>query len=74
MLFEKLDRIVVAVNDIQKAMKDFNHLLGVQYYGVHEDQEVGLKVSLPKNLGLELIAPIGEESCGGSSSRSMEKD
>ncbi len=65
MIFEKVDRVVVAVKDIEKARDFFSDLLGMQFHDIHEDHEFQLKVSLPKNVGIELLAPLTADSMIG---------
>ncbi|MCI8992704.1 MAG: glyoxalase [Eubacterium sp.] len=57
MLFEKLDRIGIAVLNIEEAMADYAEMMDGAYYGPFEDDEVGIDVALPRRLGLEFVSP-----------------
>jgi methylmalonyl-CoA/ethylmalonyl-CoA epimerase len=57
MLFESLNRVGVAVYDIDQAIADFQDLFGAEFYGPFDDPDVGIKVTTPKHLGLEFVSP-----------------
>ena len=59
MKVERIDRIAVAVHDIDKAIAFFSDLLGIEFdLPVAEPESIGLK-GVYSSLGLELVAPLG---------------
>ncbi|MFC2028209.1 VOC family protein [Chloroflexota bacterium] len=62
MKIEGIQRVVFAVNDLEKARERFSELLGVSFidHGVHE--EFGLQAMVSEDWTVELITPVGPNS------------
>ena len=60
-MIEKIDRIAIAVHDIEKATEFFTDLLGVDFDYVGGSEELGMKGSYSAS-GLELITGTSPET------------
>jgi len=60
-MIEKIDRIAIAVNDLEKATRFFSELLGVAFDVVGQNEQLGMKGSYSAS-GLELIAPTSPDT------------
>ncbi len=58
MLFERVDRVVSLVRDIEKAKAFFSDLLDISFDETITDKEIGVQVTLAGRFGLELGSPI----------------
>jgi methylmalonyl-CoA/ethylmalonyl-CoA epimerase len=64
-MIEKIDRIAIAVNDLEQATKFFSELLGVDFDVVGQNEQLGMRGSYSA-CGLELLAatnantPVGK--------------
>ncbi|RLI76993.1 methylmalonyl-CoA epimerase [Archaeoglobales archaeon] len=58
---EKIDHVVVAVKDAEKAMKFFSELLGIEFDEIGEEKDWKFK-SFMSSEGLELLTPTSEDS------------
>ncbi|RLI74783.1 methylmalonyl-CoA epimerase [Archaeoglobales archaeon] len=58
---EKIDHVVVAVKDAEKAMKFFSELLGIEFDEIGEEKNWKFK-SFMSPEGLELLTPTSEDS------------
>ncbi len=63
-MIEKIDRIVVAVNNLDESLKFFAELLGIEIDVVGTNEEVGIRGAYSP-CGLELIEPISPETIPG---------
>ncbi len=60
-MFEKIDRIAIAVKDLDKAKDFFSDLLDIDFDIVAENEGLGMRGAYSA-LGLELIEPSGPDS------------
>lgn len=67
---EGINRIVVAVEDIQKARKRFAELLGIEFWHSNVAHKFGLRAMVSWDGGLELVSPIDPQS---SAARFLKK-
>ncbi|HDD36537.1 MAG TPA: methylmalonyl-CoA epimerase [Archaeoglobus veneficus] len=58
---ERIDHVVLAVKDADKAMKFFNELLGIEFDEIGEERNWKFK-SFMSPEGLELLMPTSEDS------------
>lgn len=58
---EKIDHVVIAVKDAEKAMKFFSELLGIEFDEIGEEKNWKFK-SFMSPEGLELLTPTSEDS------------
>ncbi len=63
-MFEKIDRIAIAVKDLEKAIKFFSDLLDVDFDIVGSSKELGMR-GVYSACGLELIEPTHPDSIIG---------
>jgi methylmalonyl-CoA epimerase len=63
-MFEKIDRIAIAVKDLDKAADFFSDLLGIEFDIVGSSQELGMRGGYSA-CGLELIEPTHPDSIVG---------
>ena len=61
MLFESIDRVVIAVKDLDKSLKFFKDLLDVDFDVVGSHEELKITGAYGAS-GLELIEPYGKDS------------
>ena len=57
----KLIRVCIVANNAGEAMKDFNDLFGVEFYGPFDDKNVSLQVALPRSGGMECSSPTAAD-------------
>jgi len=62
MLFERVDRVMGLVRDLDKAKAFFSDLLDITFDPVTTDEEVGIKVVHAGRFGFELGSPIPEST------------
>jgi methylmalonyl-CoA epimerase len=60
-MFEKIDRVAIAVKDLEKAAEFFSDLLGIEFDIVGSSRELGMRGGYSA-CGLELIEPTHPES------------
>lgn len=65
----QLNRVALRVADADKAVADFNALLGATFYGPYTDEHMGLRVALPKSGGIEIMAPVNDHDAIGAYQR-----
>ncbi|AGK60369.1 Lactoylglutathione lyase-related lyase [Archaeoglobus sulfaticallidus PM70-1] len=58
---EKIDHVVVAVKDAEKAMRFFSELLGIEFDEIGEERNWKFKSYMSPE-GLELLVPTSEDS------------
>jgi methylmalonyl-CoA/ethylmalonyl-CoA epimerase len=63
-MFEKIDRVAIAVKDLEKAVEFFSDLLDIEFDIVGSSQELGMRGAYSAS-GLELIEPTHPESIIG---------
>ena len=63
-MFEKIDRIAIAVRDLEKAVEFFSDLLDIEFDIVGSSQELGMRGGYSA-CGLELIEPTHPQSIIG---------
>jgi catechol 2,3-dioxygenase-like lactoylglutathione lyase family enzyme len=61
MLFERVDRVVSLVRNLDKAKAFFSDLLDISFDETITDKEIGVKVTHAGRFGLELVSPIPTE-------------
>ncbi|MBT7697599.1 MAG: hypothetical protein HN737_09345, partial [Desulfobacterales bacterium] len=64
LMIEKIDRVVIAVKDVEKSISFFSDLLGITFDEIGGGDEFGFKGSY-SGLGLELLAPTSEDTFMG---------
>jgi catechol 2,3-dioxygenase-like lactoylglutathione lyase family enzyme len=60
-MFESLERVVIAVKDLEKSIKFFKNLLDVDFDIVGSNDELKIRGAYSAS-GLELIEPFGKDS------------
>ena len=68
-MVEKIDRVVIAVKDIEKGMKFFSDLLDIEFDVIDDDEEIGMRGTYSPS-GLELLQPTNPDTIIG---RFLEK-
>ncbi len=63
-MYEKIDRIAIAVNNLEKAKDFFSELLDIHFDSPGQSEEIGMKGAY-SSFGLELIEPAGPDSMIG---------
>ncbi|MBB5158881.1 VOC family protein [Saccharopolyspora phatthalungensis] len=58
MVFEKIDRIVIKVRDLEKAKEDYSKLFGISFTDVVQNSE-NLRVRMPRLTPEEIDAEVG---------------
>ncbi len=63
-MIKKIDRVVLAVKDLEKSVTFFSDLLGIEFDEIGDSEEKGMKGAY-SGFGLELLAPTGEDTIVG---------
>ena len=63
-MFQGIDRVAIAVKDLDKAMKLFAELLDIDFDVFPKHQELGMRGAYSAS-GLELIEPLGDDTMIG---------
>lgn len=58
MLFERVDRIVTLVKDMEKTKDFFSDLFGIPFDRTIVDEEIGMKIAMAGRFGFELTSPM----------------
>jgi|APSaa5957512622_1039677.scaffolds.fasta_scaffold62970_1 methylmalonyl-CoA/ethylmalonyl-CoA epimerase len=63
-MIENIDRVVIAVKDLEKSIDFFSDLLDIEFDEIGGGDEVGMK-GTNSSFGLELLAPTSEDTVVG---------
>jgi catechol 2,3-dioxygenase-like lactoylglutathione lyase family enzyme len=69
MLFERIDRVVTLVPDLEAAEEFFSRVFGLRFDETAVDEDLQLKLVHAGRFGLELIEPTGDEQPRAASMR-----
>ena len=69
MAVEKVNHIAILVKDLEGAAKDYSDLLGIEFSGPNEIENLDLR-SMPSPVGIELVSPLTPD---GATARTLER-